>query len=82
MAGFVVLRAFAAWTWPCSAFRQSSLNLFSSVGGMVVLGWVYDVRRMSGVGIASVGRLRARASNCRTTILFNLVPRAIMPCGS
>jgi hypothetical protein len=72
MVGFVVLRAFAASTWPCSAFRQSSLNLFSSVGGMDELGWVYDVRRMSGVGIASVGRLRARASNCSTTILFSL----------
>lgn len=36
----------------------------------------YDVRRMSGDGIATVGRLRARASNCRSPILLSPSPRA------
>lgn len=56
-------RAFAAWMKLCSSFRHLLRTCFGSVGGWMIVVWSYDVRRMSGVRIATVGRLCARASN-------------------
>lgn len=66
------------WAW----FHQSSLFSFDHIEGVVGIDrWFrvqLNVRRMSGVRIASVCRLHARASNYRPPILLSYLTSNVM----